>query len=350
MRALVLPTDGNAVPGGLQGRTSPVCAAGQQRAATDALQQTRIGELVHLGPRLRCPRCKANIRGLGCTFCEFRMRVKNGILHALPPERSAHYAQFMKDYERIREAEGRGSKGEDFYLKLPYQDVSGINDAQWRIRARSYDHLMKHVLKRKLHERGRILDLGAGNGWMSFRLAFAGYRPIAVDLLTNDRDGLGAASHYRTRLPGLFPRVQAELASLPFQDEQFDAVIFNASFHYSENYFVTLREALRCVRSGGLVIISDTPWYSREESGRQMVTERHAAFFQRYGTASDSVMSLEYLTDERLRMLEEQLDIRWTVHAPYYGLKWATRPLLAKMRRRREPSSFRIYVAEKSSA
>ena len=39
----------------------------------------------------------------------------------------------------------------------------------------------------------RILDLGAGNGWMSYRLALQGHLPIAVDLLTNDRDGLGAA-------------------------------------------------------------------------------------------------------------------------------------------------------------
>lgn len=348
MRALVLPTDSNAIPGELQGHNSQVGAA-WPRAAMGALQQGMVGEFVHLGPLLRCPRCRASIRGLGCTFCAFRMRVKNGIVHALPPERSARYAQFMKDYERIREAEGRGSEAEEFYLKLPYEDISGRNGKQWRIRARSYDHLMKHVLKRKLHDRGRILDLGAGNGWMSFRLALAGYRPIAVDLLTNDRDGLGAAAHYRTRLPGLFPRVQAEVASLPFQAEQFDAVIFNASFHYSENYVVTLREALRCVRSGGLVIISDTPWYSREESGRQMVSERQAGFLQRYGTPSDSVRSLEYLTDERLRMLEEHLQIRWTVHAPYYGFKWALRPLMAKMRNRREPSRFRIYVAEKPS-
>jgi SAM-dependent methyltransferase len=276
------------------------------------------------------------------------MQSNRGIVHALPPERIAHYARFMEDYERIRAAEGRGSESEDFYLGLPYKDISGRNSKQWYIRARSYDYLTKYALKRNPQDRGgQILDLGAGNCWMSFRLALAGYSPFAVDLLANDRDGLGAAAHYQKRLPKLFPRFQAEIARLPFQDEQFDAVIFNASFHYAEDYVVTLREAFRCVRSGGMVIISDTPWYSREESGRQMVSERRAAFSQCYGTASDSIRSLEYLTNERLRILEEQLSVQWNIHAPQYGFKWAMRPLVAKLCRKREPSRFRIYVARK---
>ena len=150
---------------------------------------------------------------------------------------------------------------------------------------------------------------------MSFRLALGGYRPFAVDLLVNDRDGLGAATYYQKRLPDLFPRFQAEAERLPFQDDQFDAIIFNASFHYSEDYAVTLREAFRCVRKGGTVILSDTPWYSCEESGRRMVSERHAFFLQRYGTASDSIQSLEYITDERLRSLEEHLSIQWSIHS-----------------------------------
>jgi SAM-dependent methyltransferase len=300
-----------------------------------------------LDVRLQCPRCKANIARLNCQFCGLEMPVDNGIVIALPPDQSAHFARFIADYERIRTAEGRWSEGSDFYLSLPYKDISEKNSNQWKIRARSFDYLMKHVLHRQIEHGGRILDLGAGNCWMSYRLALANYRPVAVDLLTNDRDGMGAAEHFRKYLPALFPRFQAELARLPFQTEQFDAVIFNASFHYAEDYGATLREALRCVRSGGLVIISDTPWYSHEESGRKMVAERSAAFLERYGTASNSIKSLEYLTDERLQSLEEQLGIRWTIYRPHYGLKWAIRPLVARLRNRREPSRFRIYATQK---
>jgi SAM-dependent methyltransferase len=306
------------------------------------------GPVLNLGISMQCPCCRSDISGLDCTLCGFRMRTSRGIVHALPAERAAHYARFMQDYERIRAAEGRGSESEEFYMGLPYKDVSGRNSKQWHIRARSYDCLIKHVLK-PLGCRGTILDVGAGNCWMSFRLALSGYRPIAVDLLTNEHDGLAAAAHYQQYLPEPLPRFQAEITRLPFQDAQFDAVVFNASFHYSEDYEASLREALRCLKSGGVVIISDTPWYSREESGRQMVSERHAAFLKSYGTASNSVLSLEFLTDERLRTLEEQLSIKWTVHSPQYGLKWSMRPLIAQLRRRREPSRFRIYAARKDA-
>lgn len=298
--------------------------------------------------RMQCPRCRTDLIGLSCMQCGLRMWTSNGIVHALPPERAAYFARFMQDYEHIRAVEGRGSESQEFYLGLPYKDSSGRNSGQWHIRARSYDCLINHVLKTP-GRRKAVLDIGAGNCWMSFRLALLGYRPVAVDLLTNENDGLGAAVHYQDSLAELFPRFQAETTRLPFQDEQFDVVIFNASFHYSEDYEASLREAFRCLRRGGMVVITDTAWYSREESGRQMVAERHTAFLQKYGTASDSIRSLEFLTDERLRALEEQLSIHWTTFSPRYGLKWAMRPLVARLRSRREPSRFRIYTARKDA-
>ena len=301
----------------------------------------------HPAIRLRCPVCKGGLNDeRRCTSCNFLMREKEGIVLALAADRLACFGDFIADYECIRAAEGRGSRDKAYYLALPHLDTTGNNSGQWKIRARSYDYLIRRVLN-PLSDGEAVLDLGAGNCWLSFQLARRGYQPVAVDLLTNSQDGLGAAAHYDHELGASIPRFQAELDCLPFQDGQFDVVIFNASFHYSEDYEITLREALRCAKPDGLVIISDTPWYSRKESGRQMIAERRVYFRDRFCTASNSIESEEFLTDERLLSLEEALSIRWTVHCPWYGWRWAMRPCVARLHKRREPSKFRIYVARK---
>ena len=70
--------------------------------------------------------------------------------------------------------------------------------------------------------------------------------------------------------------------------------------HYSTDYVRTLGEALRVLRPGGRIVIMDSPIYRHDKSGRQMVAERHADFEQRFGTRSDSVASIEYLTNSML--------------------------------------------------
>jgi len=283
-----------------------------------------------------------------CQRCAMTTQYRDGIWRALSPNDVDHFQRFIVEYELIRAAEGRGSTQSEYYRNLPFKDISGRNSDQWAIRARTF-RAMEHSIVAPLaafNQRPlRILDLGAGNGWMSYRLALRGHLPVAVDLLTNDRDGLGAAAHYNTHIHPLFPRVQANLDRLPFASSVFDLVIFNASFHYSVNYERTFAEAMRCTRSGGSVVIADTPWYAEEESGRRMVEEKRKRFFATYGFASDSILSLEYLTPDRLHRLQNAFELQWSCISPFYGIRWALRPLRAKLGRRRPPSQFRIYAA-----
>ncbi len=265
--------------------------------------------------RLRCPACRQDFPAFhsasarhACSGCGFVISEMGGILRALAPGRELHFQQFVEQYEAVRVKEGRGSSSADYYLALPFRDLTGNNGWQWRIRGRTFRHLEKQVLPEieRTFPRGcDVLDLGAGNGWLSYRLALRGHLPAAVDLLDNDADGLGAAQHYFQHLPEPFPRFQAEMDRLPFAAEQFDVVVFNASFHYSVDYAGTLGEALRCLRRPGHVIIADSPLYSRDESGRAMLEEKGAAFQKRYGFRSDSIASREYLTPEILNEWQE---------------------------------------------
>lgn len=309
---------------------------------------------------LRCTGCKSSLRcepsslvplfesSIGCPVCGNAMSNDHGIWNALSREREAHYCDFIRQYEDIRRQEGRGEASAEYYLALPFRDLSGKFSKQWHIRARTYRYLVSELLPR-LAPPGdphlKVLDLGAGNGWLSYRLSSLGHHPVAVDLLTNTMDGLGAASRYLPHLPSAFPRFRAELDDLPFEDEQFDCAIFNASFHYAEDYECTLREALRCVRHHGAVMIADTAWYGSELAGQQMISERNAQFRKRFGYEPKNFHHQEFLTDECLQRLECQLGVKWETHAPLYGLRWSLRPVMARLRKQREPSQFRIYIA-----
>jgi SAM-dependent methyltransferase len=280
------------------------------------------------------------------------MVLRDGVWLSLPIERATYFSRFITDYETIRAAEGRGSRSADYYLSLPYTDLTGNNTAQWRIRAATFSFLKKNILpslQQDLRPPIRILDIGAGNGWLSYRLAQLNLTPVAVDLLVNSQDGLGASVNYDRHLDEPFLRFQAESAKLPFGDAQFDAVIFNASFHYAESYEKCTREALRCLKQHGMLIIADSPWYSRHASGEQMLVERRTYFLNRFGTLSNSIPSLEFLTDERLAALKQIFGIKWQVHTPFYGMKWSLRPWIARLRNKREPSLFRIYTARKTA-
>src|SRR5262245_11594678 len=107
--------------------------------------------------------------------------------------------QFLAHYTAIRHAEGRGSADPEYYRALPDRDLNGTAPDHWRIRVRSSQHFVQTVLRQLEAAAGRpldLLDLGAGNGWMSHRLALRGHRAVAVDVFEDRQDGLGALMRY----------------------------------------------------------------------------------------------------------------------------------------------------------
>jgi ubiquinone/menaquinone biosynthesis C-methylase UbiE len=251
--------------------------------------------------------------------------------------------RFLDDYIKIRHAEGRGSQDASYYLALPYRDITGRLQDQWTIRGRSYRYLERRVLTAIEHRIGRplrVADLGAGNCWLSYRMALRGHRPVAIDILSDELDGLAAGRHYQSH--AVFSRVNAEFDSLPLADRSVDLAVFNASIHYSPNYRQTLTELRRCLHPEGEFLIVDSPVYRRREHGEAMRRERHQQFQKTYGFASDSLDSIEYFDEEMLAELAKDLGIIWTIYRPWYGWQWALRPWRARWKGKRPPSRFWI--------
>jgi len=253
--------------------------------------------------------------------------------------------QFLDDYIKIRHAEGRGSQERDYYLALPFRDITGHLQDQWTIRAKSFRYLERRILPRLEKHTSRplrIADLGAGNCWLSYRLSLRGHLPVAIDILADPLDGLGAGRHYQT--VASFPRINAEFDDLPFASGSLDLAIYNASIHYSTDYRRTLAEIRRCLRPDGPFLIVDSPVYRRHEHGEMMVRERHKQFQSTYGFASDTLACIEYFDREMLAGLSRDLGIAWTIDRPWYGWRWALRPWKARWHRQRPPSHFWILT------
>ncbi|HMZ06587.1 MAG TPA: class I SAM-dependent methyltransferase [Anaerolineales bacterium] len=293
-----------------------------------------------------CPRCQSELRfeapnQLICDKEAVTFHQVDGIWRFLLPERESHYARFIADYEAVRRFEGRFSADASYYRALPFQDLTRRFSSDWQIRAKSYT-----ALTRFLPRNATILDLGAGNGWLSNRLTRNGHEVYAVDLLVNSEDGLGAWTNYETK----FIPLQAEFTVLPFSTAVVDVVIFNASLHYAESYEQTLAEALRVLKRNGLLVVMDSPVYRNVESGRAMLAERKAQFLARYGFASDALQSEGFLTYDRMRVLGQGLGIRWRHKVPFYGARWALRPIVAWLRGRREPAQFGLWLGNRNDS
>jgi len=293
-----------------------------------------------------CPRCHGDLDKtaegeLRCATDSLIFKHRDGIQLFLLPERERHYARFISEYETIRHFEGRGSPDPAYYRALPFEDLSGRFSKDWKIRAKSFNELKRLIAKHSPADQPlHIVDLGAGNGWLSNQMARQGHHVIAVDLLVNREDGLGAWKYYQSQ----FTPVQAEFTHLPLFDQSVSLVLFNASFHYAESYEETLLETLRVLQPNGLIVVMDSPVYQGAESGEQMVLERKRDFLSRYGFASDAIRSENYLTYERMEELARKTGIRWEHVRPFYGMRWAIRPWLARLRRTREPAEFGLWV------
>lgn len=255
-------------------------------------------------------------------------------------------ARFVREYATVRHAEGWGSTDPAYYRALPFRDLTGRFSDIWRIRARSYATLVQQVLQ-PLEERSlrrlKTLDLGAGSGWLAYRLACRGHDVIAVDLLDDALDGLGAVRHFG----GAFSAVIAQYDSLPLKAGLADLVIFNAALHYSTNYSRTLRESLRVLGQDGTLVILDSPTYVDPSSGQRMVKEREQRFMAKYGFASDALPSEHFLTPGRLRDLASELCIRWQVHQPPLDLRSKFLRTFNAWRARREAAGFPVIIGRR---
>lgn len=260
----------------------------------------------------------------------------------LSPGRAAASDAFLAQYRRVRSDEGRCARSACYYRALPLIEASDPHAAEWRIRQESYRTLLS-ARTGVLSPRSwlRVLDLGAGNGWLSNRLASLGHAPVAVDLLDDDADGLRTRRLYEHA----FVAVRADFDALPFVSRQFDLVILNASLHYSQDPERTLGEAARVVAGGGALVVMDSPMFECHVDGELMVQEQLKRIAGDSGVSAAVRPGVGFLTFRRMREIAGRLG-RHARFLPSRGpLAWRARRAWSRRRIGRASAAFGLWVA-----
>jgi len=96
---------------------------------------------------------------------------------------------------------------------------------------------------------GRLLDIGCAYGFFVAMAEHAGYQCYGVDI------SLHALSEARKHTQGRLLRLDASRDPLPFPSSSFDVVAYLNTLEHLENYHFSVREALRVLSPGGLVLV-----------------------------------------------------------------------------------------------
>jgi ubiquinone/menaquinone biosynthesis C-methylase UbiE/ADP-ribose pyrophosphatase YjhB (NUDIX family)/uncharacterized protein YbaR (Trm112 family) len=233
---------------------------------------------------LRCPCCHERLSVetvdpsplLLCSACTARYPVVNGIPGLVIPDRAKPLENFCRQYDALRLQEGWANETPNYYQSLPFRDLSGRHPREWQLRVGSFRLLQKWLLQNYAETPLRILDIGAGSGWMSRELA-GQHHVLAIDA--------NAGPHGLAALPWAqrhFMAVQAELERLPFAAGAFDLAIANASLHYTRNIEAVLEKISRVLRPGGKLIVMDSPAYPTAAAALA-AHERTQAYYAQMG-------------------------------------------------------------------
>jgi len=277
-----------------------------------------------------------------CRLCERSFVQRDGIVRCLSAEREAELDAFFGQYRTVRAKDGYRHRPPEYYRSLPEVADADAQATVWRLRRASFARLRRDVLDRRPTVGTRVLDAGAGNGWLSHQLTALGYHAVALDCLDDAEDGLGAARHYDAR----FVCVQGHFDEPPFAHGQFDVVIFNGSLHYSSNVARTLSHAVEQLAPQGTLVVMDSPMFERVEDGGAMLARKELSFRTEYGVERPVRPGVGFLTFDDLRQVADTLDLTSRFRPSSAGLLWTARRMLAAWKIGRQPAGFGVWVAQ----
>jgi SAM-dependent methyltransferase len=292
-------------------------------------------------PRIACPECERPLEPaavMPCA-CGCEHRCENGTWWFLTAERHRQASRCAAQYRTVRRGDGHHDVMRAWWGSLPtIPDARHPAVNEWRIRRESFEHLSDELCGTP---GCRVLDLGAGSGWMSSRLAALGYSVVALDRFDDETDRDAMWRHVGPP----FVTVRADFHALPFEPAQFDVVVFNASLHHAPEPERALAGAARMLGRGGVLAVMDSPMFESAADGEAMVVSQLARLAATHGIAAPVRSGIGYLSFETLANAAERLGLRACFIPSRGPLTWRVRRQLAPLRLRRAPAAFGLWIA-----
>lgn len=141
-------------------------------------------------------------------------------------------------------------------------------DGHWNEVARMFDLAVKEM---NLHGGEKILEVGAGLGWASRRLADMGCKVVATDVVADRTYGLGMAKKIMAATGSRFRLSVVSGEHLPFHAGEFDVVFMSCALHHFATFDPVLSESYRVLRPGGQLIATGEPAIPLFRSEKAMI-------------------------------------------------------------------------------
>lgn len=163
----------------------------------------------------------------------------------------------LLEREKELSLEKEFSLSDQYLRELPFPTVT--KDTTFQLKSGAMGHnFLEIVEKLKLKGSERVLDVGAGSCWTSYRLAQQKCEVVATDQRTMKYWGLRSVNTYAADVEHRLRGVCCNFDVLPFKDQCFDVVVINNAFQYVSSLSHFLQEVRRVLKDGGTLVLAWT--------------------------------------------------------------------------------------------
>lgn len=182
---------------------------------------------------------------------------------------------FEETYLKLRLKENRVHP-DDVVKVLPEFAADHPNKEEWKMRKSTLQKLVRFL---SASGTTSVLELGCGNGWLSYNLARSLNAQIcAVDV--NEAELLQGARVFSHQENLCF--VYSNIFSSIFQSKKFDAIVLGSSVQYFQQLKDLLITLFNLTDSAGTIYIVDSPFY-KTQTESDAAKNRSRKYFESIG-------------------------------------------------------------------